>query len=65
MAELTSFEVANVCLIIDRAYDIELHSMSFVPRTILHLQIPDRGFPAFDRWLKENGIYNVQPNNHG
>jgi hypothetical protein len=65
MAELTCFEVANVHLMFDRAYDSELRSMSCVPRTILHLRIPDQDFPAFDRWLKDNGIYNVQPNNHG
>jgi hypothetical protein len=65
MAELTCFEMANVCLISDRAYGSDLQSMSCVPRTILHLQIPDRDFPAFDSWLRDIGIYNVQPNNHG
>jgi len=65
MAELTCFEMANVRLIFDRAYGSELWRTSCDPRTILHLRIPDRDFPAFDRWLRNIGIYNVQPNNHG
>lgn len=65
MAELTCFEMANVCLISDRPYGSELWRTSCVPRTILHLWIPDRDFPAFDRWLRDIGTYNVQPNNHG
>jgi len=65
MVELTCFEMANVHLISERAYGSELWSMSSVPRTILHLRIPDRDFPAFDSWLRDIGIYKVQPNNHG
>jgi hypothetical protein len=65
MAELTCFEMANVRLISDRAYGSELQRTSCVSRKILHLRIPDRDFLTFDSWLRDIGIYNVQPNNYG